>query len=63
MYIVDGVQVDPRPLQSGSGSLMPNGFDPLSTIDPSNIGSIEVLKDADATAIYGSKRCEWCYCD
>lgn len=28
---------------------------PLANIDPSTIESIEVLKDADATAIYGSR--------
>src|SRR5690606_12775362 len=31
------------------------GFDPLSTLNLKNIESIEVLKDADATAIYGSR--------
>src|SRR5699024_5253750 len=31
------------------------GIDPLATLDPSLIESIEILKDADATAIYGSK--------
>lgn len=32
-----------------------SGIDPLSTLNISNIESIEVLKDADATAIYGSR--------
>jgi TonB-linked SusC/RagA family outer membrane protein len=54
LYIIDGVQIDSRPLESGSGSLL-GPFDPISTINPSNIESIEVLKDGDATAIYGSK--------
>ncbi len=54
LYIIDGVQLEPRPLRSGGGWLL-GPFDPLSTINPSNIESIEVLKDADATAIYGSK--------
>ena len=31
------------------------GLSPFSTISPDNIESIEVLKDADATAIYGSR--------
>jgi TonB-linked SusC/RagA family outer membrane protein len=31
------------------------GMSPLSTINPAEIESIEVLKDADATAIYGSR--------
>jgi TonB-linked SusC/RagA family outer membrane protein len=32
-----------------------NGVNPLSAINPSDIASVEVLKDADATAIYGSR--------
>lgn len=31
------------------------GISPFNLINPSDIGSIEVLKDADATAIYGSR--------
>src|SRR5690606_22277837 len=31
------------------------GIDPLNNINPNNIQSIEILKDADATAIYGSR--------
>mgnify|MGYP002240236792 CR=1 FL=1 len=30
-------------------------INPLSTINPSDIESIEILKDASATAIYGSR--------
>jgi len=55
LYIVDGVPIDSRPLTPVSSTLVGEGFDPLSTINPSNIESIEVLKDADATAIYGSR--------
>ncbi len=55
LYIIDGVPVDPRPLTPVSPTLVGEGFDPLSTINPSNIESIEILKDADATAIYGSR--------
>lgn len=55
LYVVDGVPLDPRPLESGSGSIYQNGFDPLSAINPSNIENIQVLKDAAATAIYGSR--------
>ncbi len=36
---------------NGNGS----GVSPLNTINPSDVESIEVLKDADATAIYGSQ--------
>lgn len=57
LYVIDGVPIDSRPVTSASNSLYGNGygFDPLSTMDPSQIESIEVLKDADATAIYGSR--------
>lgn len=55
LYIVDGIPLDSRPLLAAASSLVGVGFDPLSTINPANIESIEVLKDADATAIYGSR--------
>lgn len=45
LYIVDGVPV-------GGGSSSSN---PLASIDPSDIVSMEVLKDASATAIYGTR--------
>ncbi|MCD9018891.1 SusC/RagA family TonB-linked outer membrane protein [Parachryseolinea silvisoli] len=54
LYVIDGVIVDSSPLQSQSG-LYAMGIDPLSNLNPDNIESIEVLKDADATAIYGSR--------
>ncbi|SDL10161.1 TonB-linked outer membrane protein, SusC/RagA family [Pedobacter sp. ok626] len=40
---------------SGSGSAAGSqGLSPLNSINPEDIESVEVLKDADATAIYGS---------
>jgi TonB-dependent starch-binding outer membrane protein SusC len=48
MYVIDGVIIPP-PGDPGSGS------NPLNTINPSEIESIDVLKDASATAIYGSQ--------
>jgi TonB-dependent SusC/RagA subfamily outer membrane receptor len=44
---VDGIQI------SNGGGV--NDVSPLSTINPSDIESVEVLKDASATAIYGSR--------
>lgn len=38
-----------------TGGAIPGSIDPLTSIDPSSIESIEILKDADATAIYGSR--------
>ena len=46
LYVVDGIAMSG---QSSSNTSV------LSTINPSDITSIEVLKDASATAIYGSR--------
>lgn len=54
LYIIDGMPFNSSPIESNS-TLGFTGIDPLSTINPANIESIEVLKDADATAIYGSR--------
>jgi TonB-linked SusC/RagA family outer membrane protein len=54
LYIIDGVPINSAPINSFS-NLDAVGIDPLNTINLSNIESIEVLKDADATAIYGSR--------
>ena len=48
LYIVDGV-----PLQVGGGATA--GRNPLNFINPQDIESITVLKDASSTAIYGSR--------
>ncbi len=57
LYIVDGVPYGSESLASGSLSVDINGgnISPLNAINPNDIESIEVLKDADATAIYGSR--------
>ncbi|WP_233530569.1 SusC/RagA family TonB-linked outer membrane protein [Gelidibacter salicanalis] len=55
LFIVNGVPLNSEPLNSVGQLTSLSGLDPLSTIDPNNIESIEVLKDADATAIYGSR--------
>jgi len=57
LYIIDGIPVNAEPLSLPSYAQMYFGgkLDPLSTINLENIQSIEVLKDADATAIYGSR--------
>lgn len=56
LFVIDGVQIDIESNEianSGVGSTA--NLDPLSTINPLDIESIEVLKDASATAIYGSR--------
>lgn len=58
LYIVDGVIISDQSLENASGGT--GGFlfanrNALSSINTSDIVSIDVLKDADATAIYGSR--------
>lgn len=58
LYVIDGIPYNSSSMSSRdvSGGILPGGEQsPLSLINPSNIASIEVLKDADATAIYGSR--------
>ncbi|MDR6487201.1 TonB-linked SusC/RagA family outer membrane protein [Chryseobacterium vietnamense] len=56
LYIVDGVPVGSRMTATyGANILSDANLNPLSNISPNDIESIEVLKDADATAIYGSR--------
>lgn len=57
LYVIDGVPLaggSARP--GGQGRNIGNdGGNPLNYINPNDIASIEILKDASATAIYGSR--------
>src|SRR5690606_8528864 len=58
LYIIDGIpfSADGIGTPNVSGTILPGAdFSPFSFLSPSDIESIEVLKDADATAIYGSR--------
>ena len=55
LYIIDGVPFNGDPLGSTFSTLVLKGGSPLNLINPADIESIEILKDADATAIYGSR--------
>ena len=58
LYIVDGMPfaTDDISAQGAYQGILPSGgASPLNGLNPSDIESIEVLKDADATAIYGSR--------
>lgn len=56
LYIIDGVPYSSDPIGSGLTSpILPGQPSPLNSINPDQIESIEILKDADATAIYGSR--------
>ncbi|MCJ8165948.1 TonB-dependent receptor [Pontibacter sp. E15-1] len=61
LYVVDGV-----PLQFGTANMFVSSMqgsspfssqpsNPLNTLNPADIESIDILKDASATAIYGSR--------
>lgn len=53
LYVVDGVPIIADPfIRGNSGAMNQN---PLSSINPNDIESIEILKDAGATGIYGSR--------
>lgn len=59
LYVIDGVPIDSRiarpalDIQRGLGQTPPS--DALYYINPFDIASMDVLKDASATAIYGSR--------
>lgn len=58
LFVVDGVPLDddnisPARASVGFGSSEP--LNPLNFINPADIASVDVLKDASATAIYGSR--------
>jgi TonB-linked SusC/RagA family outer membrane protein len=56
LYIIDGVPYSSGAVGSDyTNAAIVGSIDPLTSIDPSSIESIEILKDADATAIYGSR--------
>jgi len=56
LFIIDGIPYSSDPIggTTTSGN-RPSFTSPLSSINPTDIESLEVLKDADATAIYGSR--------
>lgn len=55
LYIIDGIPFGDKPVEQTAGTFGVLGFSPLNNISPDQIESISVLKDADATAIYGSR--------
>lgn len=56
LYIVDGIPFGSTPVEQSVGGFgVTFAYSPLNTIDPTQIESIDILKDADATAIYGSR--------
>ena len=56
LYVIDGF-IYFKDASTGSTGLggIEGGLNPLATINPNDIESVEVLKDVSATAIYGSR--------
>lgn len=54
LFIVDGVPFPSTTLNNNTGGVGTRSS-PLDNLNPSDIESIEILKDADATAIFGSR--------
>ncbi len=56
LYVIDGVPYASESIGSNfTSSIFPTQTSPLNSINPEAIQSIEILKDADATAIYGAR--------
>ncbi len=58
LYVIDGVPIDGRIARPGldvGGLGQTPASDPMYFINPFDIASMDVLKDASATAIYGSR--------
>lgn len=53
LYVIDGIPVQSS--YEGMSDNSNNYFDPMASYNPSDIESVTVLKDAAATAIYGSR--------
>jgi TonB-linked SusC/RagA family outer membrane protein len=55
LFVIDGIPFGSQSLSSIYTNSVIAGGNPFSNINPSDIESIDILKDADATAIYGSR--------
>jgi iron complex outermembrane receptor protein len=59
LYVIDGVPISTTNMTPGGanagGVNSSNDTNPLAMLNPQDIESIEILKDASATAIYGSQ--------
>ncbi|EFK56997.1 SusC/RagA family TonB-linked outer membrane protein [Sphingobacterium spiritivorum] len=54
LFVVDGIPIESNSISSLNGTEN-SGLNPLADINPSDIASMEILKDAASTAIYGSR--------
>jgi TonB-linked SusC/RagA family outer membrane protein len=53
LYVVDGIPIISDPFLRGNQGAM--NQNPLASLNPADIESVEILKDAGATGIYGSR--------
>lgn len=58
LYVIDGMPINDGAAVTGTGERFvsnPNPRNPLNSLNPADVESIEILKDASATAIYGAR--------
>jgi len=56
LFVIDGIPMDVNENEMASGKINnTNTSNPMANINPADIESIEILKDASAAAIYGSR--------
>ncbi len=55
LYIIDGVPIISTPFDNSSGGQNVARINPIADINPSDIERIDILKDANAAAIYGAR--------
>ncbi|MCI1741110.1 MAG: TonB-dependent receptor [Prevotella sp.] len=57
LYVIDGIPMEDNTTSNGTngGNVQYSNRNPLNNINPNDIESIEILKDASSAAIYGSR--------
>lgn len=57
LYVIDGIPLEDNTSSTGTngGNVLTANRNPMNNINPNDIESIEVLKDASSAAIYGSR--------
>ncbi len=55
LYVVDGIPIITNASDLTSGTIQGSEQNPLVGINPNDIESVQILKDASATAIYGAR--------
>jgi TonB-dependent SusC/RagA subfamily outer membrane receptor len=57
LYVIDGIPMEDNTTSNGTngGDVQYSNRNPLNNINPNDIESIEILKDASSAAIYGSR--------